>query len=121
MVNNGVNCDVSGKPFYSRKQYTQKTHSLANKNDVMKSSKLSNKLIVIIGIIAIIGGIGTYYAKAPHVILATALAIDGIGCNPMEQSVFHIHAHMDVIINGAYFLVPSQIGISDNFLLAPYT
>ena len=93
MVNNRVNCDVCGKPFYSIKrleQHTEETHSLANKNDVMKSVKLSksfklsNKLIVIIGIIAIIGGIGTYYAKTPHVIPAAALAIDGIGCNPME-------------------------------------
>jgi hypothetical protein len=79
---------------------------------VKKSFNLSNKLIVIIGIIAIIGGIGIYYAKAPHApIPAAALAIDGIGCNPMEQSVFHVHAHINIIIDDAYFLVPSQIGI----------
>jgi hypothetical protein len=43
-----------------------------------KSFRLSNKLIVIIGMIAIIGGIGTYYAKTPHVIPAAASAIDVI-------------------------------------------
>jgi hypothetical protein len=32
----------------------------------------------------------------------------------MEQAVFHIHAHLDIIINGVYFLVPSQIMIPSN-------
>jgi hypothetical protein len=75
---------------------------------VKKPFKISHKLISIIGacaLIIIIGSIVTYYA------LAAALTIDGIGCNPMEQAVFHVHAHLDIIINGVYFLVPSQIGI----------
>ena len=32
----------------------------------------------------------------------------------MEQSAFHVHSHLDIIINGVYFLVPSQIGIPGN-------
>ena len=35
-------------------------------------------------------------------------------CNVVEQLLFHIHAHLDIIINGVYFLVPSQIGIPGN-------
>jgi hypothetical protein len=83
---------------------------------VKKSFRPSNKLIIIIGIIAIIGGVSIYYAKGPHqaLIQSAASVIDGIGCNPMEQAVFHIHAHLDIIINGVYFLVPSQIGIPGN-------
>ena len=83
---------------------------------VKKSFKLSKKLIAIIGagvLIAIIGGIGRYSTMAPHASFPAVSTIDGIGCNSMEQSVFHIHAHMDIIINGVYFLVPSQIGITD--------
>ncbi|HYA85263.1 MAG TPA: hypothetical protein VEH06_17725, partial [Candidatus Bathyarchaeia archaeon] len=93
------------------------THTTVNKNDMIKNVKkpfkIPNKLIAVIAacaLIAIIGSIATYYAR-DH---AAALTIDGIGCNPMEQAVFHIHAHLDVIINGAYFLVPSQIGIPSN-------
>lgn len=41
------------------------------------------------------------------------LTIDGIQCNPSEQLLFHIHAHLDIIINGHYFLVPAQIGITN--------
>jgi hypothetical protein len=117
MVDNRVGCDVCGKSFYSRKhleQHTRGTHTTVNKNDMIKAVKkpfkIPNKLIAVIAacaLIAIIGSIATYYARA-------ALTIDGIGCNPMEQAVFHIHAHLDVIINGAYFLVPSQIGIPSN-------
>ncbi len=116
-----VKCDVCGKSFYSRKQlgrHTQDTHSAVNKKGMMKpvkkSIKLSKKLIAIIGIIAIIGGIGIYSAMVPHGSLPAVSTIDGIGCNPMEQAVFHVHAHMDIIINGVYFLVPSQIGIPSN-------
>jgi hypothetical protein len=32
----------------------------------------------------------------------------------MEQATFHVHSHLDIIINGLYFLVPSQIGIPSN-------
>jgi|GEM_PF-2032138 hypothetical protein len=37
--------------------------------------------------------------------LATSLKIDGIQCNEAEQFLFHIHAHLDIIIDGQYFLV----------------
>jgi hypothetical protein len=83
----------------------------------VKSFKLTNKLITLIGVgvlVAIITGIGIYYAIAPHTSLPAVSTIDGIECNPMEQAVFHIHAHLDIIINGVYFLVPSQIGIPSN-------
>src|SRR5215469_13802570 len=111
-------CNVCGKSFYSRKQleqHAQDAHSTVNKNDMIKAVKkpfkISHILIAIIGtctLIAIIGSTVIYYARA------AALTIDGIGCNPMEQAVFHIHAHLDIIINGVYFLVPSQVGIPSN-------
>ena len=78
---------------------------------VKKPFKISHILIAIIGtctLIAIIGSTVIYYARA------AALTIDGISCNPMEQAVFNIHAHLDIIINGVYFLVPSQVGIPSN-------
>ncbi len=116
-----VMCDVCGKSFYSRKQlgqHTQDTHSAVNKKGMMKpvkkSFKLPKKLITIIGIIAIIVGIGIYAAMAPHPSLPLVRAIDGIQCNSMEQLAFHVHSHLDIIINGVYFLVPSQIGIPGN-------
>lgn len=43
----------------------------------------------------------------------SALPIDGIQCNNVEQLVSHIHAHLDIFINGQPYTIPSQIGITD--------
>lgn len=116
-----VKCDICGKSFDSKKQlgqHTQDAHNAVDKSiitkHVKKSFKLSNKLIAIIGagiIVVIVGSIGLYSAIAPHGPLP--LTIDGIQCNAFEQLLFHIHAHLDISINGQYFLVPAQIGITD--------
>lgn len=40
-----------------------------------------------------------------------SLAIDEIQCNNMEHTAFHIHAHLDLFINGKSFTLPQLIGI----------
>ena len=113
-----IKCYDCGKVFYSRKQleqHSQDRHRKVNNSEMMKPIKkpfkLPKKLITIVGIIAIIAGVGVYAAMTPHALFQGVRAIDGIGCNSMEQSAFHVHSHLDIIINGVYFLVPSQIGI----------
>ena len=41
----------------------------------------------------------------------TGQKVDGIGCQTTEQTVFHIHAHLTVFVNGAARQVPAAIGI----------
>ena len=78
-----------------------------------ESFKLSKK-IVIIGLLILVVGISITYIKssshAPPV-------IDGIECNQMEQAVFHIHAHLDVYVDGQHRTVPEFIGIIPNSCL----
>jgi len=38
-------------------------------------------------------------------------AIDGIGCNTSEQTLFHIHTHLTIFVNGQARQVPAGIGI----------
>jgi hypothetical protein len=38
-------------------------------------------------------------------------AIDGISCQTSEQTLFHIHAHLTIFVNGAPRQVPAAIGI----------
>jgi uncharacterized membrane protein YvbJ len=89
-----VKCDACGKSFYSKKQleqHIQDEHSAANKNSMVNSVKRpfnlshSHKAIAVIGagvVIAIVGGIGLYYAMAPRAVLpAAGSTIDGIECN----------------------------------------
>jgi hypothetical protein len=37
--------------------------------------------------------------------------IDGIGCQTNEQTVFHIHAHLSIVVNGSPRQIPAAVGI----------
>jgi len=53
-------------------------------------------------------------AAAPLAGLATAVTgqpADGISCQTSEQTIFHIHAHLAIFVNGAARQVPAAIGI----------
>ncbi len=43
--------------------------------------------------------------------------IDGIACETKEYSTFHIHAHLDIFVDGHSLAVPTSIGIEDNTCL----
>ncbi|HXX98599.1 MAG TPA: hypothetical protein VEL11_15970, partial [Candidatus Bathyarchaeia archaeon] len=100
-------CYDCGRSFYSRKQlvqHSQDRHPKVNNSAMMKPLKkplkLPKKLITIVGVVATIMGIGVYAAMTPHALFPAVRAIDGIQCNSMEQSAFHVHSHLDIIING---------------------
>ena len=42
---------------------------------------------------------------------ATGQKVDGIGCQTSEQTIFHIHAHLTIFVNGVARQVPAAIGI----------
>jgi hypothetical protein len=42
---------------------------------------------------------------------ATGKSVDGIGCSASEQTLFHIHAHLTIFVNGQPRSVPASIGI----------
>jgi hypothetical protein len=42
---------------------------------------------------------------------ATGQSVDGIGCQTGEQTLFHIHAHLTIFVNGSARQVPAAIGI----------
>jgi hypothetical protein len=45
--------------------------------------------------------------------------IDGVGVNSMEQSVYHIHAHLAIYVNGTQMTVPYGIGIEKPWQTTP--
>lgn len=82
-----------------------------------KGSKNKNKLIAI-GIIAAIGaGVAYYLHESDNTVDTTYAVIDGIPCETQEYTTFHIHAHLDVFVNGQHITVPQYIGIMDNSCL----
>jgi hypothetical protein len=84
------------------------------KGYVCNNFSLSIVIIAASGVLVSIS-VGTLIAYSatttPHA--PFPLTVDGVQCNPSEQLLFHIHAHLDIIVNGRYFLVPAQIGISN--------
>jgi hypothetical protein len=40
--------------------------------------------------------------------------ISGISCDSMEHFIMHIHAHLDIFINGKPYPIPAEIGIVPN-------
>jgi hypothetical protein len=116
-----INCDNCGKPFHSRKElekHTEIAHNTTAKNmdvkAIKKDFKISHKSMAIFigaGILAAIIGLALgYFGTVSKV---SSLTIDGIQCNPSEQLLFHVHAHLDININGQYYLVPAQVGITN--------
>ncbi|MDQ3868521.1 MAG: hypothetical protein M3250_03075 [Thermoproteota archaeon] len=66
--------------------------------------------VVLTGILILI--IGVYQLPAQNSSSSpSTLTIDGIECNTVEGTNHHIHAHIDIFINGKPYKVPSQIGI----------
>ncbi|HWF79478.1 MAG TPA: hypothetical protein VN695_02775 [Streptosporangiaceae bacterium] len=41
----------------------------------------------------------------------TGQVVDGIGCQTSEQTIFHIHSHLTVFVNGSPRQIPAGIGI----------
>jgi hypothetical protein len=41
----------------------------------------------------------------------TGQTIDGISCQTTEQTIFHIHAHLTIFVNGSARQVPAAVGI----------
>jgi hypothetical protein len=84
-----------------------------------RSSKSVNqrktKRLIVIGLIVVAAiSIGISLMVTPYKSLPIsngALSVDGIQCNSSEQLLFHIHAHLDVFVNGQLMYIPSQIGI----------
>jgi hypothetical protein len=81
------------------------------------SFKHRNKLIAIGVIAAIVAGIAYYGYKSDTTIDTAFPTIDGIPCETKEYLTFHIHAHLDVFVDGQALKVPASIGIEDNTCL----
>jgi hypothetical protein len=82
-----------------------------------KGFKHRNKLIAIGVIAAVVAGLAFYAHKSDNTIVTTFSSIDGIPCETQEYGTFHIHAHLDVYVDGHVYPVPALIGIEDNTCL----
>lgn len=98
----------------SDQKMAKKTKDETKKMPEKLPSKNRNKWIAI-GIVAvIIAGAVYFFQKTDNTVDNAFGAIDGIPCETQEYSTFHIHAHLDVFVNGQHTSVPQYVGIMDN-------
>ena len=107
-------CDICGKAFENSSKLNQhKSESHKNLTKVKKipSQSSRNKVTAIAAVIAAIVVIGVYFSENQQL---PATVIQGVRCDPNESIDFHIHAHLDVIVDGKSVTVPAGIGIIPN-------
>jgi hypothetical protein len=91
----------------------------------MRNKTKTKKWIIIDigGLVMILIGLTIVWNIAPSMkssLLASAsttgngVTASGISCDSMEHFIMHIHAHLDIFINGHPYQVPPQIGIIPN-------
>ncbi|MDE1841744.1 MAG: hypothetical protein KGI09_07670 [Thaumarchaeota archaeon] len=83
----------------------------------IQSNKHRNKIILIVIISAIVASIVIISYQLDNITTSSIQYVDSIGCDSMEYSIFHIHAHLDIFVNGQPITVPASIGIKDNTCL----
>ena len=68
--------------------------------------------VVIVG--AVVGFIALIRATSTNSTNQLAPPVGNIECNAAEQLAFHIHAHLDIYINGKSVPLPGNVGITSN-------
>lgn len=74
--------------------------------DRRKKKKYMMFIIPAVVAVAAIGVVGALLYQPPEV-----LAISGVECNPREITTYHVHAHLDVFVDGRPREVPANVGI----------
>jgi hypothetical protein len=74
--------------------------------DRRKKKKYIMFIVPAIVAVVAIGIVGALLYQPPQV-----LAISGVECHPQEVTTYHVHAHLDVFVDGRPHEVPARIGI----------
>jgi hypothetical protein len=86
-------------------------------NNEKRPSKVKNKIIIIAIIAAIVTTLAVVSYKLDNTKASNSVLIDGIECDTTEYVTFHVHAHLDIFIDGHPLTVPAFIGIKGNTCL----
>jgi len=80
-------------------------------------SKVTNKIIAVVVIAAIVAILVIVLPKLDNTKASNFPLVDGIECDTTEYTVFHVHAHLDIFVNGHPITVPAFVGIESNTCL----
>lgn len=115
MADTEKKCDICGKSFANSDKLNQ--HKIeSHKGEPAKVRRVASqssryKATGIAAAIAIVLVVGVYFSENQS---SPRNPIQGVECEPSEAFVFHVHAHLDVIVNEKSVTVPAGIGIKPN-------
>ena len=112
MADTEKKCNICGKAFDNSNklnQHKQEFHQGKTSNSKTKTSRSSRyKATGIAAAIAVVIVIAVYLSENQTPSVNT---VDGVSCDPVEATVFHIHAHLDLIVDYKFVTIPAGIGI----------
>lgn len=115
MADTETKCHICGKVFENSTKLNQHkldSHKSGNAKVVKKLSNSSRyKATGIAAAIAVVIVLAVYFSESQP---SSSNVIQGVQCDPVEGTTFHIHAHLDVLVDGKYVTVPAGIGIKPN-------
>lgn len=108
-------CDICGKTFVnSNKLNHHKLDSHKDRANNLKKNQSNSSRYKATGIAAAIAValiIAVYFSENQT---SPVNIVDGIQCEPSEGTVFHIHAHLDMVVDSKFVTIPAGIGIKPN-------
>ncbi len=121
--------DAQGKLKATNKQAARRaTMQAAKQQQRLAEQKIEKRtrlitLFSIIGaiivVVAVIVGV-IYYnnsqgsAQTEAIVNPSYPPVDGIYCDTLEQTAYHVHAHVSIYINGKQSLIPQYVGIASD-------
>lgn len=107
-------CDICGSKFENSDKLDQHKESHKEKNSTGRPKVSQSSRYKVTGIAAaaaVIIVLMVYFSDTPSVPTGD---IQGVECDPSEGTVFHVHAHLDMIVDSKQVTIPAGIGIKQN-------
>jgi len=114
--------------FSNRQSARRATMQAAKQQHRLEEQKIEKRtrlitLFSIIGAIVVVAAVIVgviYYNNSQGIAQSEAIVnpsyppVDGIYCDTLEQTAYHVHAHVSIYINGKQSLIPQYVGIASD-------
>ena len=118
MSHQGKKCDICGEVFENSEKLNQHENKFHKENvskEIPKRVQAGRyKATGIAATIAIIVILVVYFSENSSSTNMMSNVIQGVQCEPLEGTLFHIHAHLDLFVNEKIVTIPAGIGIKPN-------
>jgi len=107
-------CDICGNEFENSdklEQHKKESHKEKSREKPQVSKSSRYKATGIAAAIAVAVIIVVYFSDGTTAPVGT---IQGVECDPSEGTIFHVHAHLDLIVDSKSVTIPAGIGIKPN-------